>query len=119
MNGFISQYSDQISGVITGFDRLVFRGNLAWNHETGRKGYRGANGIAWKDYINKPVKLLDPKSQRKRPRIKQFGRFIRVYRVQSVHAPLIHRFDCSYSCAGITIGRLCREKEKAIALEQQ
>ena len=50
MNGFISQYSDRISGVITGFDWLVFRGNLAWNHETGRKGYRWANGIAWKDY---------------------------------------------------------------------
>ena len=50
MNAFISQYSDRISGVITGFDWLVFRGNLAWNHETGRKGYRGANGIAWKDY---------------------------------------------------------------------
>lgn len=41
---------DQISGVITGFDRLVFRGNLALNHESGRKGYRWANGVAWKDY---------------------------------------------------------------------
>jgi hypothetical protein len=32
--------------------------------------------------------LLDPESQRKRPRIKQFGRFIRDYPVQSVHAHL-------------------------------
>ena len=50
MNEFISRYSDQISGVITGFDRLVFRGNLALNHEAGMKGYLWANGIAWKDY---------------------------------------------------------------------
>jgi hypothetical protein len=50
MNGFISSFSDQIGGVITGFDRLVFRGNLALNHESGMKGYLWANGIAWKDY---------------------------------------------------------------------
>lgn len=50
MNEFISRYNDQLSGVITGFDRLVFRGNLALNHETGMKGYLWANGIAWKDY---------------------------------------------------------------------
>lgn len=50
MNDFISRYSKQIGGVITGFDRLVFRGNLALNHEAGMKGYLWANGIAWKDY---------------------------------------------------------------------
>jgi len=50
MNEFISRYRDQISGVVTGFDRLVFRGNLALNHEAGMKGYLWANGIAWKDY---------------------------------------------------------------------
>jgi len=50
MNEFISKYSDQISGVISGFDRLVFRGNLALNHEAGMKGYLWANGVAWKDY---------------------------------------------------------------------
>jgi hypothetical protein len=50
MNDFISRYQDQISGVISGFDRLVFRGNLALNHEAGMKGYLWANGVAWKDY---------------------------------------------------------------------
>ena len=38
MNEFISKYSGQISGVIRGFDRLVFRGHLALNHEAGMKG---------------------------------------------------------------------------------
>jgi hypothetical protein len=50
MNEFISKYRDQISGVISGFDRLVFRGNLALNHEAGMKGYLWAKGVAWKDY---------------------------------------------------------------------
>jgi len=50
MNEFIAKYNDQISGVITGFDRLVLRGNLALNHEAGMKGYLWASGVAWKDY---------------------------------------------------------------------
>ncbi len=31
MNEFIARYNSQLSGVLTGFDRLVFRGNLALN----------------------------------------------------------------------------------------
>ena len=52
MNEFIAKYNDQISGVITGFDRLVLRGNLALNHEAGMKGYLWASGVAWKDYAS-------------------------------------------------------------------
>ena len=63
MNEFTSRYSDEISGVITGFDRLVFRGNLSLIHDAGMKGYLWANGIAWKDYaehvadVSRQVKL--------------------------------------------------------------
>ena len=57
MNEFISRYSDQIGGVLTGFDRLVFRGNLALNHDSGMKGYLWANGIAWKDYAQHVAKV--------------------------------------------------------------
>jgi hypothetical protein len=35
----------------------------------------------------KPANLFAPKCQRKRSRIKQIGWFLRVYPVQSVHAP--------------------------------
>jgi hypothetical protein len=44
--------------------------------------------------------------QRKRLRIKQFGRFIRVYSVQSVHVLLTPGFQTSYPRAGIMIGRI-------------
>jgi hypothetical protein len=50
LNEFISRYKEQISGVLTGFDRLVFRGNLGIHHEAGMKGYLWANKIAWKEY---------------------------------------------------------------------
>src|SRR6266700_2163590 len=60
MNDFISRYSHQISGIITGFDRLVLRGNLSLNHEAGMKGYLWASGIAWKDY----AKHVEEVSQR-------------------------------------------------------
>jgi len=60
MNDFISRYSNQISGVITGFDRLVLRGNLSLNHEAGMKGYLWASGVAWKDY----AKHVEEVSQR-------------------------------------------------------
>ncbi|MBK5294572.1 MAG: hypothetical protein JJE04_23190 [Acidobacteriia bacterium] len=44
-NEFTSKFANDISGVITGFDRLVFRGNLALNHDTGMKGYLWAKGV--------------------------------------------------------------------------
>ena len=50
MNQFIARYQDQLQGVLTGFDRLVFRGNLCLNYESGIKGYFYANGVSWKDY---------------------------------------------------------------------
>jgi hypothetical protein len=42
--------------------------------------------VAAKHQKNRPNQLA-PKTQSKRFKIKQFGRFIRVYLVQSVHAP--------------------------------
>ena len=37
MNEFISKFKDQLSGVLCGFDRLVLRGNLGLNHESGTR----------------------------------------------------------------------------------
>jgi hypothetical protein len=62
MNEFISRYSDHLSGTLTGFDRLVFRGQLPLIHDAAMKGYLWASKIAWKDYaihvaeISKQVK---------------------------------------------------------------
>ena len=50
MNKFIARYEQPLSGTLSGFDRLVFRGHLSLNHESGMKGYLWAHGIAWKDY---------------------------------------------------------------------
>jgi hypothetical protein len=62
MNEFISRYRHLLSGVLSGFDRLVFRGQLPLIHDAGMKGYLYANGVGWKDYaehvagISKQVK---------------------------------------------------------------
>jgi hypothetical protein len=50
MNNFIARYQDQLNGVLSGFDRLVFRGNLPLNHEAGMKGYLWAHGLGLKDF---------------------------------------------------------------------
>jgi hypothetical protein len=57
MNEFTSKFNDRISGVLTGFDRLVFRGNLCLNHETGMKGYLYAKGIPWKEYADHVARI--------------------------------------------------------------
>src|SRR5260370_37216954 len=50
MNDFIAKYGQDLSGVLSGFDRLVFRGNLPLNHEAGMKGYLWAHGLGLKDF---------------------------------------------------------------------
>lgn len=50
MNQFIAKYEEQLNGVLTGFDRIVFRGTLGLNHEAGLKGYLWANHLGLKDF---------------------------------------------------------------------
>lgn len=50
MNEFIARFRDSLSGTLVGFDRLVFRGNLALLHEAGMKGFLYTNHVPWKDY---------------------------------------------------------------------
>jgi len=50
MNDFIARYQNQLSGVLSGFDRLVFRGTLWRDQITGMKGYLWAHGLGAKDF---------------------------------------------------------------------
>ncbi len=50
MNDFIAKYQDQLSGTLSGFDRLVFRGTLWRDQITGMKGYLWAHGLGAKDF---------------------------------------------------------------------
>jgi hypothetical protein len=38
MNDFIAKYKDQLTGTLSGFDRLVFRGSLWKDQLSGMKG---------------------------------------------------------------------------------
>src|SRR5271168_3013193 len=51
MNEFIARYSDRIQGVLSGFDRLVFRGTLRRiAYPFGMNGYLWANQVLLKDF---------------------------------------------------------------------
>ena len=50
MNDFIARYQGQLNGVLSGFDRLVFRGTLPLNHEAGMKGYLWAHDLGLKEF---------------------------------------------------------------------
>ena len=46
MQAFIAKYSDKIQGVLSGFDRLIFRGSLRKNAYT-----LGLNGYLWANHV--------------------------------------------------------------------
>lgn len=51
MKRFIQQHADQISGVLSGFDRLRFRGTLRWlAHTQGMQGFLNCSGVLLKDF---------------------------------------------------------------------
>jgi hypothetical protein len=50
MNDFIARYQDQLSGTLSGFDRLVFLGTLWRNRLTGLKGYLWAHQLGARDF---------------------------------------------------------------------
>src|SRR5450755_4035862 len=50
MNDFISRFQDQLSGTLSGFDRLVFLGTLWRNRLSGLKGYLWAHDLGAKDF---------------------------------------------------------------------
>jgi hypothetical protein len=51
MQEFTAKYGDKIQGVLSGFDRLIFRGTLRKiAYECGMKGYLWANRILFKDF---------------------------------------------------------------------
>lgn len=49
MNDFIARYQDQLSGTLSGFDRLLFRGTIWKDRVTGMKGYLWAYGLGGRD----------------------------------------------------------------------
>ena len=55
MNDFIARYQDQLSGTLTGFDRLVFLGTLWRNRLEGERARaQGAAAAA------PPVRVISP-----------------------------------------------------------
>jgi hypothetical protein len=76
MQQFISRFQDRIQGVVSGFDRVLFRGSLRnLNQAHGMEVYLYRNDILFKDYeshvkrVSKRLKALSiaPVLQQKLP----------------------------------------------------
>lgn len=50
MNDFITKYQNDLTGTLSGFDRLVFRGTLWRDRVSGMKGYLWAHHLGAKDF---------------------------------------------------------------------
>ena len=50
MNDFIRRYEHQLTGTLSGFDRLVFRGTLWKDALTGMRGYLWAHHLGARDF---------------------------------------------------------------------
>jgi uncharacterized protein (DUF924 family) len=51
MHEFIAKHHDKIAGILSGFDRLVFRGTLrSIAHDAGMQRYLWANRVLLKDF---------------------------------------------------------------------
>ena len=51
MHEFIAKHRDKIAGMLSGFDRLVFRGTLRrLSYVDGMRHYLAANGVLLKDF---------------------------------------------------------------------
>lgn len=51
MERFVTRHRDRIDGILTGFDRMLFRGSLrSICHEQGLKAYLATHHILWKDF---------------------------------------------------------------------
>jgi hypothetical protein len=50
VNDFITKYQNELTGTLTGFDRLVLRGTLWRDRVSGMKSYLWAHGLGCKDF---------------------------------------------------------------------
>ena len=58
MKQFIAKFESQIQGVLSGFDRVVFRGSLRrLTHPAGMKMYLIRNGLLCKEYLDHVKKV--------------------------------------------------------------
>lgn len=106
MNEFIAKYQDEMSGVLTGFDRLVFRGSLrSIAYAQGMDKCRTLNGVLLKDfgkYAEKASKRLEEASLAE---AKRLGRPIEYLRSSKTDKDELARRIAEQK--GIAVGLVC------------
>ena len=106
MKEFIAKYGGQIDGVISGFDRLVFRGHLrAMAYQEGMKQYLSLNNVLLKEFAEHALRVTDRLKQASLSAAKRLGR-----PVKYLPSSRISKEETARSIAaeeGITSGLVC------------
>ncbi len=75
MKQFLTRYADKILGVLSGFDRVVFRGTLRQiSHVLGLEAYLAYKRVFWKDFGEYSKKTSDALKAASLKRVEKLGR---------------------------------------------
>ena len=95
MKEFIAKFGDQINGVLSGFDRLVFRGHLRGiSYESGMKNYLWANRVLNKEFgehAEKTTKVLKEASLAEARRLQRPIQYLASSKVSKERGCSCHR----------------------------
>jgi hypothetical protein len=119
MTSFLRSLSGLVLGVLSGFDRLMFRGHLrSLSFRNGMECYRSANGVRYVDFsqhaqalteqliaaseararqLDRPIQYLPSATQRKEELARTLARR------DGIHAGLIGIFTCLEPCQTYTV----------------
>jgi hypothetical protein len=135
MKEFIAKYGDEITGMLTGFDRLVFRGTLrSIAYAQGMDKCRTLNGILLKDfgkYAEQASRRLEQASlagaqQKRRPieyllssRIDKEDRARKIAQQQGIRDGLVCVLRCLEPCMSFEVYRSREEKQLQLKKRQR
>src|SRR2546421_8694695 len=80
MKEFIAKHRNEIAGVLSGFDRLIFRGTLrSLAHVAGVQAYLGMNKILLKDFARHVQHISQRLKEASLARARALGRPVHVF----------------------------------------
>ena len=81
MERFLNQYKDRIKGIISGFDRILFRGSLrSISHSNGIEAWLSSQNILMKDFGSYAMDISEQIKQHAQQYAQSLGRpYLYVY----------------------------------------
>jgi hypothetical protein len=117
VQSFLAKHADKITGVLSCFDRLIFRGHLPFSHPKGMEGFLAQRGVLLKDFRAFALKhsafikahALGLAAEAGRPyiflrkRIRKEDRVRQIIRAEGLTEGLVCVFGVQESCSSFKI----------------